>query len=124
MSWAAETALEALRWHWGDAYTIGFDDGVWWFRRRDGYGGTGHAPDPKALRDAIIANYVARPVRRDAPDAEERRKAHEAAGVRIWHDAGGWHARWPVNGTHTGISHPHDLSALLDRLDALKGSAR
>lgn len=39
-------------------------------------------------------------------------------------DAGGWHARWHVNGNGTGTSHPHDLRVLLDRLDALHGTQR
>jgi hypothetical protein len=56
----------------------------------------------------------------------ERRRAYEDAGVRIWHDAGGWHARWPVRdgATHTGISHPDNVGRLLDRLDALEGKKR
>jgi hypothetical protein len=75
----------------------------------------------RALRSAIIQNYLARPVDRDrAADVEKRRCEYEKAGVRIWHDPGGWHARCPVNGRHTGISHPDDLRGLLDRLDALK----
>jgi hypothetical protein len=120
-----DAALDALQWNWGDAYTIGRDDGVWWFRRRDGWGGTVRASTPNELREAIITNYVARPVRREiSADVEERRDAYEAMGVRIWHNAAGWHARWPVKSTGTGVSHPHDLRTLLDRLDALKVAAR
>jgi hypothetical protein len=58
-------------------------------------------------------------------ETEDRRRKFEAAHpqVKIWFDAGGWHARWPVNGTHTGISHPSELSGLLDQLDALEAGA-
>jgi hypothetical protein len=57
-------------------------------------------------------------------DQNRRRKfLAEHPQVKIWFDAGGWHARWPVNGTHTGISHPCGLSGLLDRLDALQAGA-
>jgi hypothetical protein len=115
-----DTALDALRWNWGDAYDIGCGD-RWWFRRRDGLGGEETASGPEALRRAIVDDYTFRPVRRDTvPYAEERRDRYEAKGMRIWHDACGWHARWPVNGTYTGISHPDHLTGLLDRLDALK----
>lgn len=117
-------ALDALRWNWGDAYDIGLDDGVWWFKRRDGIGGIETASGPDALRRAIIDNYILRPVRREAADVEDRQDRYEAMGVRIWHDPGGWHARWPVNGTHTGISHRDDLAGLLDRLDERKDGAR
>lgn len=120
-----DAQLDALRWHWGDAYDIGCDDGVWWFRRRDGLGGGETASGPDALRAAIIDNYIHRPVdRQTAADVQERRDQYEAAGVRIWHDPGGWHARWPLNGTRTGISHPNHLTGLLDKLDALKDYPR
>jgi hypothetical protein len=116
----ADATLDALRWNWGDAYDIGCDDGVWWFRRRDGIGSQETASSPDALRRAIVDDYTFRPMRRETTsDALDRRDRYEAAGVRIWHDAGGWHARWPVKGTHTGISHPSDLGNLLDKLDAL-----
>jgi hypothetical protein len=117
-----DTALDSLRWHWGDAYEIGHD-AKWWFRRRDGYGGAETASSPDARHTAIIENYTARPVDRDrAADVECRRAKYEAEGVRIWHDPGGWHARWAAGGTEmkTGVSHPDDLAGLLDRLDALR----
>jgi hypothetical protein len=79
---------------------------------------------PRRPANRIGADYTFRPVRRQtALEVEERRERYEAAGVRIWHDAGGWHARWPGNGTHTGISHPDDLGGLLDRLDVLAAGA-
>lgn len=119
----ADAMLEALKWHWGDAYDIGCDDGEWWYSRRDGLSGRKTASGPDALRRAIVDDYTFRPVRREtALEVEERRERYEAARVRIWHDPGGWHARWPVNGKHTGVSHPDDLGALLDCLDALRGS--
>jgi hypothetical protein len=117
-----DAALDALRWHWGEAYEIGHDT-TWWFRRRDGYGCAETAGSPDALRSAIIQNYLARPVDRDrAAEVEKRRCEYETAGVRIWHDAGGWHARWATHGTEmkTGLSHPDDLGGLLNRLDALR----
>jgi hypothetical protein len=119
-----DAALDVLRWNWGEAYEIGHDT-RWWFRRRDGYGGVETAAGPEVLRSAIIENYTDRPVDRErATEVESRRSGYEAAEVRIWHDADGWHARWAVNGSkHTGISHPDDLRGLLDRLDALKGKA-
>ena len=54
-------------------------------------------------------------------ETEDRKHKFLAAHpqVKIWFDPGGWHARWPVNGTHTGTSHPSELSGLLDQLDAL-----
>ena len=114
-----DTALDALRWNWGQAYDIGHDT-TWWFSRRDGYGGTETAGSPDALRAKIIDDYTGRPVDRDrAAEVQCRRARYEAAGVRIWHDAGGWHARWRVATGYTGISHPDDLCGLLDRLDAL-----
>ena len=118
----ADAALDALRWHWGNGYDVGFGDGVWWFRRLDGHGGTQTAIGPDEVRNAIIADYTERPVERLqlSDELSERRDRYEAAGVHIWHDAGGWHARWPVNGKYTGITHPSELTGLLDRLDALR----
>lgn len=62
-------ALEALRWHWGDAYEIGRDgeDG-WRAHRRDAVGGDLTAPGPDELESKIRADYGLRPVpREDAP---------------------------------------------------------
>jgi hypothetical protein len=118
----ADTALDALRWHWGDAYDVGCDDGVWWYRRLDGLDGTRTAIGPDEVRNAIVKDYTDRPLERmPIPDElAARRERYEAAGVRIWHDAGGWHARWPVKGQYTGITHPSELTGLLDHLDALR----
>jgi hypothetical protein len=65
----------------------------------------------------------------EAEDPVQRRhREFEAAHphVRIWHDAGGWHARWPVRGgkAKTGVTHPSELGGLLDRLDALEAAER
>jgi hypothetical protein len=62
---AQAPALAALRFHWGDAYEIGCDDGGWWYERRDGIGGRERAGDPVELYRMIVADYEFRPVRRD-----------------------------------------------------------
>jgi hypothetical protein len=81
-------------------------------------------PNPDQLLARPLAGAALAVAGRDR-EAEDRRQKFIAAHpqARIWHDAGGWHARWPVNGTHTGISHPDDLGGLLDRLDALGAGA-
>lgn len=61
-------ALEALTWHWGEAYEISYsDDGAWSARRRDGLGGALEASAPEELRQAILDDYTLRPVPRDVP---------------------------------------------------------
>ena len=57
-------ALDTLRWHWGDAYTISIREGEWTARRHDGAGGTLSAPDPDGLHKLIIGDYTFRPVTR------------------------------------------------------------
>jgi hypothetical protein len=65
--WEAE-ALEALRWHWGEAYMIGHDgERGWWAARRDKIGGLLTGADPAELEKAILADYSLRPVPRDLP---------------------------------------------------------
>jgi hypothetical protein len=59
----AAAALDALRLLWGDGYEIGFDDEVWWYRRRDGKGGTQTAPDPDELNKMITDDHTFMPVR-------------------------------------------------------------
>jgi hypothetical protein len=56
-------ALEALRFLWGDGYEIGFDDEVWWYRRRDDKGGTQTAPYPDELNKMIADDHAFMPVR-------------------------------------------------------------
>jgi hypothetical protein len=63
-----EAGLEALRWHWGEAYMIGHDDERgWWAARRDRIGGLLAAADPGGLEQAILADYRLKPVPRDLP---------------------------------------------------------
>ncbi len=67
MSSEWDDPLGALQWHWGEAYTIcNPESGVWLAIRGDDHhtlrGGT-----PLSLRDKIIADYTARPVRRGVP---------------------------------------------------------
>ena len=61
-------ALEALRWHWGDAYAIETTREGWRARRRDGLGSWITAPNAVDLRDRILTDYLAKPVPR--PPAE------------------------------------------------------
>ena len=59
--------LDELRFHWGSAYDIGADGGVYTARRRDGKGGTLTDSLPEGLRLRILADYAAMPVPRDLP---------------------------------------------------------
>lgn len=68
---AARDALDALRWHWGDAYEIGHDDEHGWrARRRDGLGEDLAAADPDEMYGVIGADYNAKPVPRDITQAD------------------------------------------------------
>lgn len=58
------TALESLRWNWGDAYEIGMTDSGWRARRADGLGGWITAAGADDLRDEILNDYTVRPVPR------------------------------------------------------------
>jgi hypothetical protein len=58
-----DVALEALDWHWGDAYEITEACGVWRAVRRDNQR-TLVATAPEDLRDLIRKDYNARPVPR------------------------------------------------------------
>jgi hypothetical protein len=60
-----EEALDALRFHWGDAYEIEAPGGRWRAKRRDGLGGWIEAPDHDALSPAIAGDYAVKPVPRD-----------------------------------------------------------
>jgi hypothetical protein len=67
---ADKSALDALRWDWGDAYEIGLDDEHGWHaKRRDGLGGLLTAPGSDELYKAIADDYAFRPVPRDLPGA-------------------------------------------------------
>ena len=58
--------LDAVRFHWGDAYDIKRDAaGGCRAVRRDGLGDELRAPDPEELNKLIAADYRARPVSRD-----------------------------------------------------------
>jgi hypothetical protein len=61
-----QAALEALRWNWDEAYHIGCDEGLWWYRRRDGKGATETATTPDHLHTQIITDYFTFPVNREA----------------------------------------------------------
>lgn len=66
-------AIKELRWHWGDAYKIGWDpDRGYWGRRRDGKGTDITAGTASDLLAALRADYHACPVPRSpqAPLAE------------------------------------------------------
>lgn len=56
--------LDALRFHWGDAYLIAHDRD-WWAERRDGKGGRLAAPTADALEKLITADYTFMPVPRE-----------------------------------------------------------
>jgi len=56
--------LDALRWHWRDAYLISFFDPDHWIAQRRDNHATLRADAPLGLRDMIIADYTARPVSR------------------------------------------------------------
>jgi hypothetical protein len=64
-----QAALDALRWHWDEAYDIGVEDGQWWYRRKDGIGGIETAATPDGLRAQIIMDYTVLPVRRGLPSS-------------------------------------------------------
>jgi hypothetical protein len=65
-----DSDLEALRFHWGDAYVIGFDDEKdWHAKRRDGMGGVLTGANPDELYKLIGEDYRLNPVpRRYTPD--------------------------------------------------------
>jgi hypothetical protein len=63
--WEA-AALKSLQWHWGDAYIIGRDgERGWWAARRDRIGGLLTGADPAELDQAILADYLLKPVPRE-----------------------------------------------------------
>jgi hypothetical protein len=61
-----ESALEAIRFGWGDAYLIGHDDEHgYWAARRDRIGSLLTALTPDELRQAITEDYALMPVPRE-----------------------------------------------------------
>jgi hypothetical protein len=64
--------LDALRWHWGDAYLIHFfEPGTWVAQRRDSHE-TMSADSPVDLREKIVADYTAHPVSRQVAPGTDR----------------------------------------------------
>jgi hypothetical protein len=57
--------LAQIRYHWGEAYEVGWQDGSFWFRRRDN-GATLQCSTVAALLSEIRLDYGARPVPRAA----------------------------------------------------------
>lgn len=62
-----ENDLDALRWHWGDAYVINWAHGQFTAVRRDGRGDLLHSRSTRAMYDVLAADYHACPVPRDLP---------------------------------------------------------
>lgn len=59
-----DAELEALRFHWGDAYEIVELPIGWKARRRDGRGGWFIRSSPEDMYEALRADYAAIPVPR------------------------------------------------------------
>src|ERR1700723_908513 len=55
--------VEALCCTWGEAYEVGVDEGQWWFRRKDGIGGTETATSPDRLLAQMVIDHDCLPVR-------------------------------------------------------------
>ena len=65
---AAAHALDALKYSWGEAYEIGWDEKrAYHARRLDNIGGLITAPGPDELRQAIWDDYALKPLPRDLP---------------------------------------------------------
>jgi hypothetical protein len=58
--------LAEIRYHYGRAYEVGWEDGTFWFRRRDN-GGTLQCSTAAALLAEIRADYGVMPVSREFP---------------------------------------------------------
>lgn len=66
MTDADRAALEALIFHWGEAYEIEYsEDHGWRARRRDSLGGWLTAAGPDGLLAEISSDYALRPVPRE-----------------------------------------------------------
>jgi hypothetical protein len=128
-------ALDALRLSWSDGYEIGCDDEVWWYRRRDGKGGTQTAPYPDELNKMITDDHAFIPVRGDSvsgrvrpalstvPDEpDEVPRLHRFRGahpkVRVAAGFGYWQAVIPETNGETVITR-YLLRELLDKLEKL-----
>jgi hypothetical protein len=74
--------IDYLRWHWGEAYRIHFfEPDRWMAQRRDDWG-TLTAQTPLDLRDAIVADYRARPVGRLVPSGPPPSRVDTAPSPR------------------------------------------
>lgn len=58
-----ERALDAMRWLWGDCYTVDVRSGTWTAKRLDGLGGEIEAAYPDDLNREIRNDYATKPVR-------------------------------------------------------------
>jgi hypothetical protein len=56
-------ALDLLTQIWGSAYDTGCDAGTWWYRRKDGKGGTHTASSPGELHQMIADDHAFMPAR-------------------------------------------------------------
>jgi len=73
MTAADREALEALVFHWGDAYEIEHTEARGWrARRRDGLGGWLTAASPEGLLAGISADYQVKPVPRPGGEGTVR----------------------------------------------------
>ena len=61
-----DESLDALRWHWGEAYVICHPEPDVWIAQRRDTRETLRAATPEGLRDLIITDYTERPVSREA----------------------------------------------------------
>jgi hypothetical protein len=62
---APDEPMNALWWHWGSAYVITHPEPGEWIAQRRDTRETLRADTPTGLRDAILADYMARKVSRD-----------------------------------------------------------
>ena len=130
--------LDELRFHWGEAYDISADGGVYTAQRRDGRGDVLADPVPEGLRLRIQADYEAMPVPRDAAvngggqqrgvsDADEDRALDALAlawghAYEIYVVGGQWQAWREGTGDEDVLtgSTPDELNAVI-RADCARG---
>jgi hypothetical protein len=67
-----EGPLDALRWHWGDAYLISFYEPDTWVAQRRDNRETICSDSPADLRDLIREDYRVRPVGRQLAGGVDR----------------------------------------------------
>jgi hypothetical protein len=66
-----ESELEGLRWNWGSAYEVNYDDRGWRAVRRDGLGGVLTGATPDELYKLITDDYSIKPVPRSYAPSDE-----------------------------------------------------